>query len=200
MNTSPYLDKFVVYLSGLDDKRPSHQFPARATLKQEAPKFFYTLPLGDIITYPNFLVFLTLSEQDAGAKLMFTELFQTIATELKTTYTLNKWINNPTSLLMDAAKWLSRDIKNEDLFAKALMNPNSVFIPFDEIIGVQFKKGIIALRAHHIRITLRKGGFVICQDPATENQFETLMGQFSGHWQDKFFELMTNVAQKNLRK
>jgi|SRR5580693_2537526 hypothetical protein len=186
METSPHLQDFLAYLEQGTDLKPEHQFWARVALADTAPTFSYTLPRGEVILYPQFLVFLTTSKDAPGANLMLKEAVQMMAETYKTAFKLNKWVTHPATLLFEVAKWLSRDFRNENTLASALINPNSIYVPVGSIRDAIFVKGIIALRPHHVKVKLDRGTLVIYQDPMTENQFKSLLGQFSGKWQEDF--------------
>jgi hypothetical protein len=197
MNESRYLKDFLAFVAEPQEWKPRFDFMARCARMVEAPTFAYTLPRGVVMADPEWLVFLSLSTEMPGAKLMLAEYLQTVVFQYDTAKKLSEWVGNPGSLVKDVTKWFSNVPKNEDHFAQALLNPNSAFLPFRDIIGVEFKKGIVALRPHHIQLILRDGGFVIYQDGATENAFKNLLGQFSGLWQPEFLECLSQVARGN---
>ena len=130
---------------------------------------------------------------------MLKEYVETVASTYKTVYKLNKWVEHPATLLFDLAKWLTKDFKDEDTLAKALMSPNSVFVPVEQINTIKFVKGIVALRPHHIVVNLSDHNLIIYQDPVTENQFKSLIGQFTGKWQGGFQEALRSIARENSR-
>jgi hypothetical protein len=68
---SPYLKEFLAYVAENPSIKPIKQFPARAAVKDKPPQFFRTLPIGDVIIYPKFLVFLTLEKCSPGYLLIF---------------------------------------------------------------------------------------------------------------------------------
>jgi hypothetical protein len=200
VNPPPHLQDFLTHLAENEDFQPEHQFWARVTLAKQAPTFSYTLPRGEIVLYPKYLVFLTLSEDRPGAKLMFKEYVETVASTYKSAHKLNEWVEHPATLLFDLAKWLTKDFKDEDTLAKALISPNSVFVPVEQINAIKFVKGIIALRPHHIVVHLPDNNLIIYQDPVTENQFKSLIGQFTGKWQEEFQEALRSIVRENSSK
>src|SRR5215218_10137252 len=109
--TPPNLQEFLAYVEHSKEIRPEHQFWARVALGDNAPTFSYTLPLGEVILYPQFLVFLTTSNEAPGAKLMLKEYLQAVAATYKAASMLNGWVENPATLLFDVAKWLTRDLR-----------------------------------------------------------------------------------------
>ena len=198
MNEPGNLKDFLVFVAEHKEWKPTYDFIARCARMNQAPTFAYTLPRGVVMADPRWLIFLTLSDDRPGDSMnLLREFIREFKAQYEFVSKLNDWVNDPISLVKDVAKWLSHVPQDEDRFAQALMNPNSAFIPFSEVIGVQFKKGIIAMRPHHIQVNLRDGGFIIYQDPATENAFKSLVGQFSGKWQVDFVNRLTQVAREN---
>ncbi len=197
MKESADLKRFLAFVAKREKWNPRFEFMARCSQSLQAPAFSYTLPQGVVMADTEWLVFLTLSENTPGAKLMLSEFVETLASEYKNISKLHDWVDNPLSLVRDVAKYLSHVPKDDDKFAQALMNANSTFICMSDILDVEFKKGIVALRPHHIQLKLRDGGFIIYQDPVTENAFTSLIGQFSGKWHPEFLEMITDFARQN---
>jgi len=77
------------------------------------------------------------------------------------------------------------------------MSPNSVFIPISHIREVQFRKGIPVLRAHHLVLSTLNTPLIIFQDPATENMFQTFIGQFTRIWQSEFVRAIQQICLRN---
>jgi len=197
MNTQKEVASFIEFLSTSENLEPLNQIACRATLTQGAIPFSYTVPIGWIVLYPKFLVFLTNSKYEKGNKLLFMHFIERVSSEIMTAKRLNDWVTNPETIIISAAKWLLTDQNKQDFLQEALMNPSSFFIPTDAIEDMKFNKGIIALRPHSIQITLKEGGLRIFQDPVLENQVKTLIGQFTGKWQEKFIENINFIIRNN---
>jgi hypothetical protein len=80
---SPYLKDFLAYAAENPTLKPIKRFPARAAVKDNPPQFFRSLPVGDVIVYPKFLIFLTLENSAPGNSLFFKQIVQTIYSEYK---------------------------------------------------------------------------------------------------------------------
>ena len=195
---NPYnVQDFITHKAQNKEFKPKHHFLARVVLAEKAPTFSYTLPRGELALYPDYLAFFTLNMDSPGTKLLFKEFLKTYRDAMASSIKLNEWVQDPTELLLDLAVGLFKDFKNEDALSKALMNPNSIFVPHDQIIGSKFNKGIVGLRPHHIVVSLRDDNLIIYQDPVTENQFKALLGQFTGKWQEEFQKALNAIAESN---
>lgn len=200
MNASNNVADFMEFLSKNENLEPLHQIACRAAKVEGKVSFGYTLPRGLIVLYPEFLVFLTDSQYEAGGKLMFMEYIKSVASHITYANRVNDWVNNPETIIISAAKWLMTNQNKKDFFQEALMNPNSFFIPTQTLQYLTFNKGIIALRPHNIQIKLNEGGLTIYQDPVLENQFKTLLGQFTGKWQEDFMDKINQIIRSHKNK
>jgi hypothetical protein len=176
---------------------PLSEFWARCVVAPSAPRFSYTLPLGEVVLFPDSFAFLTLDGRRPGATLLWEDFARSLAREYASILKYSQWVEDPSQLLLELGRWLTRDLHEKDNVAAALSNANSIFLPVSEVLDVTFVKGIVALRPHHIIITTASRNVIVYQDPQTENQFKTLSGQFSGRWQPEFLEALRTMATRN---
>jgi len=125
------LADYLAYRDANPEAMPVSQFPARVAPAEKPPKYYDDWPWGDIVVYPDWLIFLSLHEDKSGPqwKKFLSELYE----EMKPLLTLRKWATNPATILIDIAAELAND---EDVVGKALANPHSLFIPLDEVRDV----------------------------------------------------------------
>lgn len=200
VNTPTNMLEFLEYISAQETVKPLHHFWARAAITDQPPRLTYALPIGEILAFPRFLVFLSLSKYTPGTTHFLAEFGRLLAKKDLSIFQFERWFDKPINIPKDTSVWLSSRLKNEDKFAETMINPNSFFIPIEDIINVQFNRGIIALREHRIQVVLGSGKLVIRQDCTTENLIDTLIGQFTGHWQDEFISFLNSAIKTNQTK
>lgn len=184
------IGKFIEYLDTNRGIRSVRHIVALATHSANPPALFNTLPRGDVFLYPHFLVFLTLTQGNYGAGMLVGKFVQ----EAKAMVKLHAWLAHPASFLADVAKSLSEKYSREDLLEKALNNPNSIFIPLDEVTSVTPRKN--PLQGSYIKISTAKGNAVLCQDMNSENLFKASMGYFST-WEPQIVAALQEAVRRN---
>ncbi len=161
MNTPQYLHEYMEYVGTHSDLKPSDKFEAKATRANELPLFFNSLPTGDVFVYPDFLVFLTTEGGAPGMKLLAKQFAQDMMREAKVYYNLHKWGVHPDSMLTDIAKALYGAYKPDDILAKALSNPNSIYVPLSKVRSAN--KGRRLDQGNFIQVAVEGFNLMICQ-------------------------------------
>ncbi|WP_157818080.1 hypothetical protein [Candidatus Thiodictyon syntrophicum] len=177
MSEKQYLQDYLSYIANNPDIKPLKHFVALGAMAESPPALFNTLPIGDVFVYPRFVVFLTLDQSPAGAGLIFDKIVK----ELEPLFKLREWATSPETIILDAAKWLSKKYQKEDTLAKALANPNSILVPVDSINSVDAGKYLS--QGNYIRIRTIDRVIVICQSMNHENAFSAMASWLTGNWQ-----------------
>lgn len=165
-------------MSKNENLKPLHQVTCWASLEEGKILFGHTLPRRLIVHYPEFLFFITGSEYISGDKFMFMEYIKSVTSHI---LYANR-VNNPKTMIISAVKWLMTNQNKIDIFPKALMNPNSFFIPTHTVKNLTFNKEIITFHPHITQIKLNGGSLQIYLDPILENKFKTLLEHFLDNW------------------
>jgi hypothetical protein len=191
-------------LNGTSTK-PRHQFVARAAKQQEPPTFYYSLPLGDVYLYDDYLVFLTLVQGQPGTGMLFKTWAQEMIDMTKAGKTLVGWSfaweDDPVGVLREIGQWLSKELKNEDVLARALANPNSLFVPLKDLREV--KTGLNRLQGNCIQMRTTATDYVLCQDCREDSfqwcglgHFTAMWSLITGNWQTEVVEFLNSHVQK----
>ncbi|REJ72927.1 MAG: hypothetical protein DWQ29_19700 [Planctomycetota bacterium] len=193
MDAPEGLAAFLESLHAHDDQAPELSFPARVAPGDDLPRWFNTLPDGDVHLFPDHVVFLTLTESAPGAGLLWKQFASEMRDQLKQLHLACKAAADPGSLLLDAAKWLVRRFKDEDLFARAVMNSNSLFLRREDILGVE--TGCKWSQGNYIRIATGSQSVSICQNIAghSDNLVDLVRigrSMFTKSWQPEFVRLL----------
>lgn len=115
MNESNSLKDFLLFVADRKEWKPRYNFVARAAKMTQAPTFSYTLPKGVVMANPEWLVFLTPSDNVPGNSLnLLKEFVQEFKAQYEFVTKLNNWVENPLALVRDVAKWLSNVPKDEE--------------------------------------------------------------------------------------
>lgn len=190
MSEPTYRNEYLSYIAANPNVKPFKNFFALGTVADKPPTFFNSLPLGEVFVYPQFLIFLTLIEGKAGTGMLFSRL---VEEELKPLYNLQKWVNNPATIILDAAKWLSKTFQDKDRLAQALENPNSIFVPFDKIKSVE--AGRYLSQGNFIKIKNPTRTVLICQSMTHENLFSSGASYLTGNWQSDVLAKLKSAAK-----
>jgi hypothetical protein len=196
---SPYLKDFLAYIAENPSIKPIKQFPARAAVKDKPPQFFRKLPMGDVIIYPKFLVFLTLEKCSPGNLLIFKEIIQETRSEFNLIFKINDIAENPLNLLKEIAQWISKKYQNKDVLEKALINSNSIFAPLDHDI-VAVETGRFITQGCYIKILFQGRCVVICQEMEYKNPigvFRSLIDWTTSKWNDDAVEHLRQFTKSN---
>jgi hypothetical protein len=110
-------------------------------------------------------------------------------------FKLKKWVDHPVAILKDMAHWLTTEYKKEDTLAIALTNENSIFVPLAEVRKVETGKKLT--QGNFIKVHTLARTAIICQDMASENQFQGLFSMFSSNWQSGLISKLQEVARRN---
>ena len=189
MDAPQGLVDFLETLHADGEQEPELSFPARVASGESLPRMFNTLPDGDVHLFRDHVVFLTLTESAPGAGLLWKQFAREMHDQVKQIQLAYKAATDPGSLLLDAAKWLVRQFKDEDLFAQAIMNPNSLFLARKEIVEVE--AGCKWSQGNYIRLVTPQTSISVCQNIA--GQSDTLVdmvrigrSMFTKTWQPEF--------------
>ncbi len=193
MDQSEYVAEYLSYIADTPDVKPVKQFAALATVAETPPMFFNSLPSGDVYVYPQFLAFLTLDKQGPGAGLLFKKIVDELISQGKTLYTVNKWVNNPAAILMDAAKWLAKKYQDKEKLEQALANPNSILVPFAKIISAESGRNLA--QGSYIKIRTQDRTIFLCENGLHENAFAPLWNMFTGNWQADVVSMLKGAAR-----
>ena len=85
------------------------------------PRTFTTLPLGDGIIYPKFLVFLTLQTCSPGYSLFFKEVLLETISQINLIFKLNEIQENPSKILKEIGQWISEKYIDTDKLEKSII-------------------------------------------------------------------------------
>lgn len=181
------LKDYLAHLDANPNTEPVSQFPARVAPAEKPPKYYDDWPWGDIVVYPDWLVFLSLQEDKSGPpwRKFLSEFYE----ELKPLLTLKRWATNPETILIDIAAELAND---EDVVGKALTNSHSLFVPFDEVRDVT--TGNNWNQGHFITVRTLERTIVICQDSNREmneqwfGAWRVMAGWFKSKWKPELVE------------
>lgn len=129
-NVPHELRRYLEYMAAHQGIKATRHTPATATHAAEPPALFNSLPQGDVFLYPDFLIFLTLTEGAAGTGMFMKFMGKGMVEEVRGMITLHKWAVHPASFFTDIAKsFLTSKYNSQEVLEKALSNPNSIFIP-----------------------------------------------------------------------
>lgn len=166
--TPLHLSDYLQYLNDNPDITIVKNFKCGASRGQR-PKLHASLPAGECFLYPDFLIFLTKAQTGAGWRTCLTNAIDSSALDIA----MFKWAVNPKSILGDIAKSLNAFLSPQELDS-LLTNPNSIFLPLQEVIGVE--TGCDLIQGNYIIIHTQDGDIVlaehICDAP---NPFKDLM-------------------------
>jgi hypothetical protein len=127
------LQKFLEYQANNPDVKPLSQLPVYASMTSKPPSTLDDWPQGQLIVYPDFLVFLTLVEGNPGQVPLWKRVILETVEEMASLYRLKKIVDNPINIVTEIARYITGTYQHEDSLGKALANPNSIFVPLDEI-------------------------------------------------------------------
>lgn len=196
---SPYLKEFLAYVAENPSIKPIKQFPARAAVNDKPPQFFRTLPMGDVIIYPKFLVFLTLEKCSPGYSLIFKQIIQETCSEFNMIFKMSEIAENPLKLLNEISKWISKKYQNEDRLEEALTDSYSIFAPLDyDIISVE--TGRYLSQGCYIKILFPGRSIVICQELEYKNPigiFRSLIDWTTCKWNEDAVEHLRLFTKSN---
>jgi len=176
-------------------------FLARATRAEIPPKYYSTLPSGDVFLCGEFLAFLTLTDAPAGYKVLWQGFANEMKAQISQLQLAYKAAADPTSLLKDTAKWLIKQFKDDDALNKAIMNPNSIFIKLNDVIQVETHFKWSQGNAFTIKTTHES--FVFCQNIPDESNdlvslYRTGKSMFTKTWQPALVSILqARAAQKS---
>src|SRR5262245_43091659 len=75
-------EAFMAYLAANSEVAPSHSFLARSARQAEPPTFYYTLPRGVVLLFPDWVVFLTDKNTAPGFGVMFGEFCEQMKAQM----------------------------------------------------------------------------------------------------------------------
>ncbi|BAZ04319.1 hypothetical protein [Calothrix sp. NIES-3974] len=178
MRSQDDLVSFLRYISTSGHKSIK-KFSARAALLAKPPNFFRTLPLGSVVVYPDFIIFLTLNTNSPGYSLLFKEVFD----KVNAFKTVTGWVTEPSSLVDFLFEKLPEAFERKSDVEKMFSNPNSFFVSLESVKSVvanfNFSQG------HSITVKTATKSFVVCQDALVEqreNYFESMWKMLTGQW------------------
>jgi hypothetical protein len=174
--------EFLNFLIEYRNPEPGFQFSAYAGLADEVPHFAMQYPLGEVRAYNGFLVFLTTIMTRPGIELAVGKFGEMMQKEMQKKA-------NPLAYL---GKQFLAAFRTEDQFQQALLSPNSVFIPFRMIRGVNDIPGKL-YRSHRIQVVLPQSSLVICQDRHAEHG--GTHSWWTGMWQPDFVQFLKTAAE-----
>lgn len=119
--TPLYLKDFLTYNIENNYVKPIKKFKARAAVMDKPPRTFTTLPLGDVIIYPKFLVFLTLQTCSPGYSLFFKEVLLETISQINLIFKLNEIQENPSKILKEIGQWISEKYIDTDKLEKSII-------------------------------------------------------------------------------
>ena len=182
-----YREAFLAFLAEHENEGPACQFKARAARAADIPHFALTFPLGDILAYRGWLVFLTAVEQPPGLGLAV----RNVVVQL----TAGHSPESLGALVKDFARRAGSSLQSDEMVSAAFNSPNSFFVPLGEVVEVTYKRGFPVLHTARIRVKCRQDSFVICQDENAE--LGGTWALISGKWHPDFVEMLSKAAREN---
>ena len=167
--------KFLEYVGQNPGLETEISFRARGG-SGELPTLFRTLPLGKVSLFPKYLVFLTSTTDKPGYLTLLKELVVGIGKGYR-------WVANPEEFILELVKLFGE----EDEPQKALMSPNSLFIPLEGVKTVE--QGRVWHEGCYIKVTTTHGVMVLCQEMDTEGIWGT-WSWLRGTWQSELVEAL----------
>jgi hypothetical protein len=178
--------EFISFLSSEHDVKPLHRFKARAALAKTLPRFAWAFPIGDVILYPRFLVFLTSETNSPGSALA-----------LKNFASKMIGVGPPDlmSVIENFCDKASNAIKDDTLLRKVVDNPHSCCIPVRTLAQLDYFRGYPVLRTNRIKIDFAGKSLYLCQDRDAE--FGADWTVMTGRWHMDFVETVRGLIERN---
>jgi hypothetical protein len=168
--------KFLEYVEQLPGLEAEVSFRARGGAG-ELPTLFRTLPLGKVSLFPKYLVFLTSITDKPGYLTLLKEQVVGIGKGLR-------WVANPEEFILDLVKLFGEEVEPQ----KALMSPNSMFIPLETVKTVE--QGRVWHQGCYIKVTTTHEVVLLCQEMDIEGIWGGIWSRLSGKWQSEFVQAL----------
>jgi hypothetical protein len=178
--------RFLQYLSDNPAAAPQQAFAARGMSGEHLPTLFASIPRGVVMLFDHWLVFLTESRTGAGGGNLWGEFWGQFKAEIKHAATggLNEAIGH-------VGKWMGLKKEEEASLEKYLANPNSLFIPLDQVVSVEAHSKF--LQGGYVRVRTTEGMFLICQWSQAEG-LAGVRGAWGGQWRPEFVEALQQTV------
>ncbi|HEX8730967.1 MAG TPA: hypothetical protein VF725_02800 [Ktedonobacterales bacterium] len=196
MDMSANLDQFLAYIAEQPNARPAFHLHVRCMPAEQPPTFGYTMPLGDVFAFPEFLVFLTTTNNKPGAGIMLKTMVEMMQENLAYRAKLARWVTHPASILVDVAKALATSGLKDNRLEQALASPNSFFVPMSQIRSVE--PGRQLTQGLYIKVGTSSGSYIIKQDAAVESWWKGMSTIYLGApWEPEFTAYLRAAASRN---
>ena len=190
---------FVKYLAEHPNIRPTKAFDAMAAEAEKLP-WPYTWPKGNVLIYPEYLVFLTTRHFKTGM-MAFGEA---MLSGLREQFKLYDWVTDPTSLITDLTGKLIDKYKDPAALSAALANPNSFFVRLDDVRDVTsgggYAKGEF-LKPPYIRIATTTSCYILHMSadysPWNLVNLKRSISTITSHWEDEVLAQLQQRAKQN---
>ncbi|WIG61823.1 MAG: hypothetical protein OJF49_004572 [Ktedonobacterales bacterium] len=190
---------FVKYLAEHPNIRPTKAFDAMAAEAEKLP-WPYTWPKGNVLIYPEYLVFLTTRHYKTGVMAFGEAMLAGMREQFK----LYEWVTDPTSLITDLTGKLIDKYKDPAALSAALGNPNSFFVRLDEVRDVTsgggYAKGDF-FKPPYIRIATTTSCFILHMSadfsPWNLVNIKRSLSTITSHWEDEALAQLQQRAKQN---